>query len=120
MGADGFAKRLDEVRQRFAARLLDRIAEIDGALPQLTGEGGVALTAVSTAHRQLHDLCGAGPTLGFHATGKAARACEQILLQPARMKRGLTQQEMAQLSESLAGLQAAARIDMQSTSIVPE
>ncbi len=120
MGADGFAERLAHVRKRFAAKLVGRIAEIDCALPQLIGEGGEVVAAVSTAHRKLHDLCGAGPTLGFHATGKAARVCERILLQPARTERGLTEQETVHLKAGLAELRAAARIDMQSSPNVAE
>jgi hypothetical protein len=68
----------------------------------------------------VHDLCGIGPTLGFTATGQAARVCERILLQPSRGERGLTEQEMAQLRAGLAQLRAAAASDMQSTGIVPE
>ena len=106
--------------KRFAAKLGNRIAEIDAALPELTGEGGVVAAAVYTAHRKVHDLCGIGPTLGFNATGKAARVCEKIMLQASRGERGLNEQEMADLKEGLVALRAAAQSDMQTTGPVSE
>ena len=120
MDGDLFAKRLADVRKRFAAKLPGRIAAIDHALPELAGEGGEVAAAVYSVHRQVHDLCGIGPTLGFHSTGKAARSCERILLQPSRGQRGLAEQELAQLKEGLVALRATAEQEMQSTSAVPE
>ena len=115
MVEDDFAERLDGVRKRFAAKLIGRIDEIDAALPAMVGEGTEVAAAVYGAHRKVHDLCGIGPTLGFEATGKAARVCERILLQPSRGERGLNQQEMAHLQEGLVALRAAAHTDMQTT-----
>ena len=120
MEGDIFAKRLADVRKRFTAKLPSRIAAIDHALPALAGDGGEVAAAVYSVHRQVHDLCGIGPTLGFLATGQAARVCEKILLQPSRGKRGLTEQELAGLTEGLVALRAAAHNDMQSTHTVPE
>src|SRR5262245_41582845 len=119
MAGDIFAERFAGVRKRFAARLPDRLDEIDAALPGLMGEGGEIAAAVHNAHRKVHDLCGIGPTLGFTATGQAARVCERILLQPFRGERGLTEQELARLKEGLVALRAAAANDIQSTT-VPE
>jgi hypothetical protein len=120
MEGDPFAEKLAAVRKRFAAKLTGRIAEIDAALPALTGISSDTAGKVYEAHRKVHDLCGLGPTLGFDATGKAARICERVLLQPSRGERGLTEQELAQLKEGLAGLRAAASNDFQLTGIVPE
>ena len=120
MSVDIFAERLAGVRKRFAAKLPGRIDEIDAALPELTGEGGEVAAAVYNAHRKVHDLCGIGPTLGFIATGQAARACEKVLLQPSRGQRGLTEQELAHLKEGLVALRAAANNDIQSSCSVPE
>ena len=120
MEGDVFAERLAGVRKRFAAKLPARLAEIDIALPELAGEGAEVAAAVYTAHRKVHDLCGIGPTLGFTATGQAARVCERILLQPSRTERGLTEQELARLKEGLVALRVAARNDVQSMSTVPE
>jgi hypothetical protein len=115
MSDDPFLERLASLRQRFSAKLPGRLAEIDASLPELTGEGGAVAAAVYTTHRKVHDLCGIGPTLGFNATGTAARACERILLQPSRGERGLTEQEMARLKEGLVALRAAAQNEIQST-----
>jgi hypothetical protein len=120
MGGDPFLERLASVRQRFSSRLEGRLAEIDAALPELTGDGGAVAAAVYTAHRRVHDLCGIGPTLGFNATGTAARVCERILLEPSRGERGLTEQELARLKEGLAALRAAAQNEIQSNSPVAE
>ena len=120
MSADEFAERLELVRKRFAARLPGRLDDIDASLPQLSGTDSDIGKTVYSAHRKVHDLCGIGPTLGFHATGKAARSCERILLQPSRDQRGLTEQEMAHLKEGLVALRAAVQSEIQSTGAVPE
>ena len=120
MAGDIFAERLEGVRKRFAGKLPARIEEIDAALPELTGAGGGVAAAVYSAHRKVHDLCGIGPTLGFLATGKAARMCEKILLQPSRGQRGLTEQELACLKDGLVALRAAAHNDMETTRTVLE
>lgn len=120
MAGDEFAERLALIRERFAAKLPARLDDIDASLPQLTGAAGDVGAAVYSTHRKVHDLCGIGPTLGFHSTGKAARTCERILLQPSRDQRGLTEQELAQLKDGLAALRATAEQEMQSTGAVPE
>ena len=120
MDGDPFTERLASVRKRFSAKLAGRLADIDAALPELTGDGDEVAAAVYTAHRKVHDLCGIGPTLGFIATGAAARACERILLEPSRGERGLTEQELARLKEGLVALRAAAQTEIQSTASASE
>ena len=120
MASDDFAERLNGVRIRFAAKLPARLEDIDNSLPQLKGEGGGVAAAVYDIHRKVHDLCGIGPTLGFDATGRAARVCERVLLKPSRDQRGLTEQEMAHLKEGLVALRAAVQSEIQSTGAVPE
>jgi hypothetical protein len=120
MADDDFALRLDGVRKRFAAKLPLRLAEIDSALPQLVGNASDVAALVYATHRKVHDLCGIGPTLGFEATGRAARVCGRVLLNPSRAQRGLTEQELAHLKEGLVALRAAAENDIQSTGAVPE
>jgi hypothetical protein len=46
MDGELFAKRLADVRKRFAAKLPGRIAAIGHALPELAGEGGEVAAAV--------------------------------------------------------------------------
>jgi hypothetical protein len=63
-------ERLADVRKRFTAKLPSRIAAIDHAPPALAGDGGEVAAAVYSVHRQVHDLCGIGPTPGFLATAR--------------------------------------------------
>jgi hypothetical protein len=120
MAGDDFAERLAGVRKRFAARLPGKLGEIDAALAGLTGDGEGVPGAVYSTHRKVHDLCGIGPTLGFIATGQAARVCERILLSPSRGQRALTEQELGELRAGLVQLRAAARFDMETVGVVPE
>jgi len=112
MGEDEFTERVASVRKRFAAKLINRIAEIDVGLQACAGESAGA--ALFTAHLELLDLCGNGPTLGFVATAQAARACEAMLRQPCRDKRGLNEAELATLREEMVALRVAAQNDLQS------
>ena len=114
MAEDVFAERLARVRARFAGNLPGRIDSIDRALPNLSGDGESVFPALSAVHRNAHEICGIAPTVGFAATGKAARCVERILLQPLRDKRGLSEAEITSVREELAALRAAAQADAQS------
>jgi chemotaxis protein histidine kinase CheA len=103
---DVFAERLAAVRQRFVAKLDARLNEIESIVPQLSTAG--ATEALARAHRQAHDLCGVGPTMGFVATGRAARTVEQLLLAPLKSERALTHVEVAQLRQDVAVLRSVA------------
>jgi chemotaxis protein histidine kinase CheA len=118
MELDEFAERMAGVRRRFASKLASRIADVDAALPRLVGNGSEVAAAVLEAHRRVHDLCGIGPTVGFTATGQAARVCERVLLAASRGARGLTESEMTALRDGLDGLRTAADADMNSSGIV--
>jgi chemotaxis protein histidine kinase CheA len=101
-----FADRLAAVRQRFMAKLDGRLDELESTVPQLSEAGSIE--SLARAHRRAHDLCGVGPTMGFIATGKAARTVEQLLLAPLKAERALTCDEVAQLREHIAVLRSAA------------
>ena len=76
--------------------------------------GDVAATeTLERAHRRAHDLCGVGPTMGFIATGKAARTVEQLLLAPLKAGRALTTEEIAKLRDDLVELRHAAQLETQ-------
>jgi HPt (histidine-containing phosphotransfer) domain-containing protein len=107
---DLFAVRFEAVRRRFAAKLDGRIGEIEATLPKLSDETALELMAV--AHRRAHDMCGVGPTMGFVATGKAARSIEQLLLAPLKAERPLTEDEIAELRQGLTVLRAAAKAEI--------
>jgi chemotaxis protein histidine kinase CheA len=104
--SDLFAERFAAVRQRFAAKLDARIDEIEATLPEL-GLGG-SRDKLAHAHRRAHDLCGVGPTMGFVATGQAARSIERVMLAAVKSNRALTDDEVAQVRDGIARLRSAA------------
>jgi len=108
MSADPFTERLAKVRHRFVSALDGKIDEACAAIPELSGSAPAAAEAVDTAFRRMHGIVGVGPTLGFAATGRAARRAEHILLTPRHEQRGLTDSELELLNDALRGLRAAA------------
>ena len=104
--SDLFAERLAMVRQRFAAKLDARIDEIEATVPELARDG--SRETLARAHRRAHDLCGVGPTMGFVATGQAARSIERVLLEAVKAGRSLTEDEVARVRDGIALLRSAA------------
>jgi hypothetical protein len=117
MAVDQFTERLEKIRIRFVANLSRKIDTLDNTLPELSGEGKAVIERLASAHRSVHELCGMGPTVGFVATGRAARAVERILIQPLRAKRGLTDSEAACVRHGLEVLRAAAQAEAQSVPV---
>jgi chemotaxis protein histidine kinase CheA len=118
--ADPFVERMAQVRARFASRLNDRLTSLDAALPGLIGGGQSVMEALAAAHRTAHDLCGVGPTIGFHETGRAARKVEQILLAALRAGRGLSSAEGDNVRDGIAALRMAGEADLQSQNVSVE
>jgi hypothetical protein len=114
MQQDPFTERLAKVRRRFASTLESKISDSFAALPQLSSNEPAAIATLGDAYQRLHQICGVGPTIGFVATGKAARNAEDILLTPFKSKRCLTSEEAVRLQTALDALQAAARTELQS------
>ena len=73
MPVDQFSERLAKVRHRFMGSLESRIQDSYAALPKLVGEGPEVTRGRRRAYRRLHGIVGVGPTVGFAATGRAAR-----------------------------------------------
>jgi hypothetical protein len=113
MAADPFAERLAKVRDRFASRLEGNIRETYAALPSLAGEGAQAVEALGETYRRIHGICGTGPTIGFPATGQAARNAESVILAAYRSQRGLTAGERSDFEQKLHQLRAVARTELQ-------
>jgi HPt (histidine-containing phosphotransfer) domain-containing protein len=67
---------------------------------------------VSQSYRDLHGICGIGPTVGFTATGEAARAAETPLMQAHREGRAPTASEILILKKALQGLRVAAASEL--------
>jgi chemotaxis protein histidine kinase CheA len=114
MVVDQFTERLEKIRSRFAANLDRKIETLDRSLAQLSGTEDGVVARLATVHRSVHELCGMGPTVGFVATGRAARAVERILIQSLRAKRGLTESEVAGVRQGIAELRAAAQAEARS------
>lgn len=115
MPADPFTERLARVRQRFVTTLESKIEDTYIDLPNISGNGpGVAATLDET-YRRIHGIVGVGPTVGFPATGKAAKTVEYVLLGPHRAARGLIPNEIDALRKALHALRETAQQELQST-----
>jgi chemotaxis protein histidine kinase CheA len=113
MSVDIFEERLAKVRLRFASTLESKITDAWRVLPGLVGTDPNAAAQVAETYRHMHGICGIGPTVGFSATGKAARSAETILLVPYKIQRGLTESERQLLQKALEALRAAAESELQ-------
>jgi len=111
---DPFTERLGRVRDRFAASLDAKIDATCAAIPQLQAAEPVAAAAVEEAYRCIHGMVGVGPTVGFPATGRAAREVENVLRPPRQEARGLNAEELALLTQTLQALREAAARELQS------
>lgn len=109
--ADEFSKHLARVRDRFAAGLESKISESFAALE--TAADDTALPTTVTAHRRLHEMCGIAPTLGFPATGNAARAAEAVMRNAVKAKRPLKTDEIVALQVELQTLRSAAQAELE-------
>ena len=112
MHADQFETRLAIVRHRFATTLESKITDAVVSADHMSGSGDGVVNQVSTSYRHLHGICGIGPTVGFTATGEAARAAEVTLMQAYRERRGPTQTEVTSLKQALQRLRVAAASEL--------
>lgn len=118
MSADPFEERLAQIRDRFVASLSGKIEETDAALPGLVGataqgaQASEAAEAVAAAYQRMHGIAGMGPTVGFVATGMAARQVESVLMTAYREKRGLDPSELAHMRAVLDALRETARAEL--------
>ncbi len=62
----------------------------------------------------MHSMVGVGSTVGFPATGNAARDVENVLRAAQQERRGLTDDEMALLTKTLQVLRAVADRELRS------
>ena len=112
MHADHFETRLARVRHRFATTLESKITDAVVSADHMTHDDSGVIKYISDSYRHLHSICGIGPTVGFTATGAAARAAEAALMQALREKRGLTEREVISLKKALENLRAAASSEL--------
>ncbi len=116
MPVDPFTERLARVRQRFMSSLENKIEDSYADLPKLSGDGREVTDMVGETYRRIHGIVGVGPTVGFAATGKAAKIAENVLLGPHAAVRGLVSNEVDALTKALNALREAARQELQATS----
>ncbi len=119
MTDDIFADRVAKVRQRFMATLEAKIEETSAALPTLGGVApeDTAVAAVAEAYRAMHAMhaiVGIGRTVGFPDTGRAAHEVEDVLRLPHHAGRGLSDDEISHLKDSLQALRTIAARELQS------
>lgn len=112
MYADQFESRLAVVRHRFATTLESKIADVFVSADRMSRGNNVVVNDLSESYRHLHNICGIGPTVGFAATGEAARAAEATLMQAHRERRSLTEAEALNLKKALGRLQVAAASEL--------
>jgi chemotaxis protein histidine kinase CheA len=109
-----FAKRMAQIRARFAIRLGDQIGQTDEALPRMRGNGSDAVDAVEAAYRRFHDICGMASTVNFPAIGRAAQELDAILVVAFRAHRGLTEAEFTGAKAGIEAVRTAANIEIKS------
>ena len=112
MYADEFEARLARVRHRFALTLEDKIRCTMVSADILSSTGGPLTDHLSGSYQRLHTIAGVGETVGFAATGNAARTAEAALLPAYHQKRGLTEGEALCLKKALAQLKTAAASEL--------
>jgi HPt (histidine-containing phosphotransfer) domain-containing protein len=112
MHTDQFEIRLARVRRRFATTLESKIKDAVVSASRMSRSDGGVIKHVSESYRHMHSICGIGPTVGFSATGEAARAAEGALMQAYRESRGLTEREVICLKKALENLRVAAASEL--------
>jgi HPt (histidine-containing phosphotransfer) domain-containing protein len=113
MYADRFELCIARVRHRFATSLESKIQTAMAAADHMTRDDSGAVQYVNS-YRNLHSIFGVGASVGFAATGDAAREAEAALIQAYEQKRGLTEDEVLSLKSALARLQDVAGSELRS------
>ncbi|HYA06139.1 MAG TPA: hypothetical protein VEF90_09645 [Xanthobacteraceae bacterium] len=113
MTVDAFADRLARVRHRFVSTLEGKIDSASAAGPELSDRAPSAAATVIETYRAIHGIVGIGPTVGFPATGRAAREVEDALRDAYQKQRGLTDEEILALKKRLQSLRETATGELQ-------
>jgi hypothetical protein len=112
MYSDQFEARLARVRHRFATALESKIEEAIISVNLMSRGSDGLIKRLAGLYRHLHGICGIGPTVGFTATGEAARLAEVALIQAYREGRRLTEAETLSLKKALERLRVAAASEL--------
>ena len=95
-----------------------KIDDAYAAVPKLSDIAPEAAATVAEGYRRIHGIVGIGPTVGFPATGRAARNVEDVLRGAYQDQRGLTADEILSFKKSIHVLREAATHELQSVSAV--
>jgi len=109
-----FTERLEWVRRRFVSNVEAKIDDARAAIPELSEVVPAAAVSLGNVYRSVHSIVGIGRTIGFPVIGRAARHVEDVLRAAYCDKRGLTVNEISQLTNSLNALREAASGELQS------
>jgi hypothetical protein len=112
MSTDPFTERLASVRHRYVSTIEGKIDDTYADLPRLVGDGPEVTSALEETYRRIHGIIGIGLTVGFAATGKAAKTVENVLLEPHRAARGLGPNEVNALRKALDVLRDTVQGDL--------
>ena len=118
MSVDVFADRLVRVRHRFVSSVEGKIDDAHAAIPKLSDAMPAAAASLADVYRSIHGIVGIGQTVGFPATGRAARDAENVLRSAYSSGRGLTPGEISQFEDSLSALRKVASGELQSVHTV--
>jgi chemotaxis protein histidine kinase CheA len=113
MTVDVFTERLAKVRFRFVSTLQSKINDAYSALPGLSDTSPQAALTTAETYRAMHSIVGVGPTVGFPATGRAARDVEETLRLPQNDGRGLSTDEVTLYKKRLHALREAAQRELE-------
>jgi hypothetical protein len=113
MHADQFEVRLAIVRHRFATTLESKIEDAVVSANRMSNSSKDGLVKqISESYRRLHGIGGIGPTVGFSATGEAARLAEVTLMPAYHETRGPTEKEVLSLKKALEHLRVVAASEL--------
>lgn len=113
MTVDAFTDRLARVRHRFVSTLDSKIEDAYATIAKLPANGPTAAESVAETYRIIHGIVGIGPTVGFPATGRAAKDVENVLRSAYQGRRGLTDDEISQFKKRLYALREAGSRELQ-------
>jgi len=97
----------EELREYFAGRLPERLAEIEDAC-RAARDAGWTGQPLRTFHRLAHSLAGSGATFGFPEVSETARDLEHLLAGIMEDGSSPGEPEMREIEGFLAGLRRSA------------
>ena len=110
MRAEQHDRVLARVRHRFVTTIESRIKDSIAEISPPPGAG--TRWDVGETYRRLHAIVAVGATVGFPATGRAARTAEAILLEAHLRKRVVSDSEVASLRKALDALWVTAQTEL--------